>query len=228
MIKHSIEIEDSLPKLVPSRKSDKSIMSCFVESSEDPTTLRNLNLCRQFLNVTTLSDITSTDGTAIYKWAWEGTKPDRWIKQPSLRRNPERKQLNWKLWKYHLTLLGMNPISKKWNKPLGDWLHSNCQTWKYLYSKSHDTIFAKHGELYMAFSRSQQRRPSRSYSGKFSNPLIWYLHLPSDILRANFHKLGSRQGHLLQVDSTINDFNCEQEYRPTDQLHNLEDTKNGL
>ena len=178
MIKYSIEIEDSLPKLKPSREMDKAIMSCFSESSEDYTILKKLNHCRQYLNVSTLSDITSTDGTTVCKWAWEGTKTDRWINKPSLRRNPERKQLNWKLWRHHLNLLGMNQNSKKWTTPLGRWLNSNHQTWKYLFSRSHDTIFAKHGGLYMVFSRSQQRRPSRSYSGRFGNPLIWKNNFP--------------------------------------------------
>ena len=92
-------------------------MSYFAESSEDATTLKNINLCRQFLNVTTLSDITSTDRTAECKWAWEGTKPDRWINNPDLRIDPERKQLNRSLWRHHLTLLGMNPLSKNGTYP---------------------------------------------------------------------------------------------------------------
>ena len=77
MIKHDIEIEDSLPKLKPSREKDKSIMSCFSKNSEDHSILKKLNYCRQYLNVTTLSDITSTDGTTVCKWVWEGTQPDR-------------------------------------------------------------------------------------------------------------------------------------------------------
>ena len=41
MIKHDIEIEDSLPKLKPSREKDKSIMSCFSKNSKDHSILKN-------------------------------------------------------------------------------------------------------------------------------------------------------------------------------------------
>ena len=224
MINHDIEIEDSLPKLKPSREKDKSIMSCFSKNSEDHSILKKLNYCRQYLNVTTLSDITSTDGTTVCKWAWEGTKPDRWVNIPTLRRNPERKQLNWKLWRHHLNLLGMNQNSKKWTIPLGPWLNSNHQTWKYLFSRSNDVILAKHGGLYTAFSRLQQRRPSRSYSGKFGNPQIWHHHLPKDLVRADFHRRGSQQGHLIQVETTPNNNEGEQLHSTVNQLHILEET----
>ena len=39
-------------------------------------------------------------------WWWWSPTLDRWINKPSLRRNPERKQLNWKFWRHHLNLLG--------------------------------------------------------------------------------------------------------------------------
>ena len=91
MIKHSIAIEDILTKLKPSRKLEKSIMSYFSDSSNDSTAVKNLNLYLQFLNVTTLENISSTDGSAVYMWAWEGTKLDGWLNKPSLKRNSEGK-----------------------------------------------------------------------------------------------------------------------------------------
>ena len=75
----------------------------------------------------------------------------------------------------------------------------------------------------MDFSRYQGRRPSLSYSGNFGNLLIWYQRLPNDLVRTEFHKRGSRQGHLLQADCTTNYNNNEHERRPMDQIHNLEE-----
>ena len=77
----------------------------------------------------------------------------------------------------------------------------------------------------MAFSRSQQKRPSLSYSGKCVNPIICYQRLPNDLARANFNKQGSRQGHILQVNSTTNENSSEQERRSIDQIHSLEETE---
>ena len=77
----------------------------------------------------------------------------------------------------------------------------------------------------MDFKRSQRRITSRSYSGKFGNPLIWHQRLHNDLVRADFHKRGSRQGHLLQVNSITKDNNSAKEHRSINQLHNLEEIK---
>ena len=76
----------------------------------------------------------------------------------------------------------------------------------------------------MVFSRSQQRRPSRSYSGRFGDPLIWKKQLPGDLVRADFHKLGTQKGYLLQVESTTKNNEVEQVHSIVNQLHNLEET----
>ena len=65
MINHDIGMEDSLQKLSVTREKDTSIMERFAQVTDDVTTLKKLNLCRHFLDVITISDITSTDGKSI-------------------------------------------------------------------------------------------------------------------------------------------------------------------
>ena len=76
MINHDIRMEDSLQKLILTRERDTSIMERFTQVTDDVTTLKTLNLCRQFLDVTTISDITTTEGKTIRQWVWEGTQSD--------------------------------------------------------------------------------------------------------------------------------------------------------
>ena len=95
-INHDIGMEDSLKKLIVTREKDTSIMERFAQVTDDIATLKTLNLCRQFQDVTTISDITMTDGKMICQWAWEGTQSDRWTRKTCVRRIPSKNQLNWK------------------------------------------------------------------------------------------------------------------------------------
>ena len=225
MINHAIGMEDSLSKLKITREKDTSIMERFAQITDNVTTLRALNLCRQFLDVTTISDITTTDGKMICQWAWEGTQSDRWTRKTCSRRTPSRKQLNWKNWRHHLTLLGVNLSSKKWSAPLGKWLQSSSPRWKHLYSISEDVVLSKHGAVYVSYSRTGRRSSTRSLAGKFYNPMIWKKPSPSDLARADFYKKDNKQGNLLQYETTRHKSTQEEPQTLPDILNILKPTE---
>lgn len=62
---HNISIFDPLPQLAPQRANNECIMSKAMQHSSDPTILKLINDCRQFLRITYLSDIMSADGTMV-------------------------------------------------------------------------------------------------------------------------------------------------------------------
>ena len=72
MKKYNIALEDNLPKLINQRKGDKFIMLMFREMSDNIRQLKELNLCRQFLEVVTVADITLVNGKELGEWAWKG------------------------------------------------------------------------------------------------------------------------------------------------------------
>ena len=186
MINHDIGMEDSLQKITLTREKDTSIMERFAQITDDVTTLKTLNLCTQFLDVTTISDITTTDGKSIFQWAWEVSQSDRWTRKTCSRHITSKNQLNWKKWRHYLPLLGANLNSKKWSSPLGKWLHLPSPRWKHLYSILEDVVLSKHVAVYVSYSRTGRRSSTRSLAGKFSNPTIWRNPIPSDLARANF------------------------------------------
>ena len=49
----------------PQRKNDQTIMDIITSSETKPIIIEQMNLCRQFLKITYLSDITTADGTSI-------------------------------------------------------------------------------------------------------------------------------------------------------------------
>ena len=56
------------------RQRDVYLMDAFVDTISDQTTLKQINECRLFLHATTLSDISTADGTSIDPCAWFGQR----------------------------------------------------------------------------------------------------------------------------------------------------------
>ena len=91
----SIETDDQ-PSIL-CRQNDSSIMEDFMSYEPTKADLRRLNLCRLYLKVSTLSDITDTDGTNILRTCWNGTKP-----QPSPLLWPRQARPSnsaWRIWR---------------------------------------------------------------------------------------------------------------------------------
>ena len=111
--------------------------SCLMEDFllEDPTAmeLRQLNLCRLYLRVTTLSDICNANGQAVTKQCWEGIQPtdaiQLWPRQPK----PPSKA--WSVWRTYINqcyLADDTTTRKKRTNlqlatPLGPWLPDHIQ-----------------------------------------------------------------------------------------------------
>jgi hypothetical protein len=70
---HQIRIEDTTPDFLLSRANDQLLIPLFHEKGIRDDHLHRLNLCRLFLQVLTISDITTGCGTKITKAAWKGT-----------------------------------------------------------------------------------------------------------------------------------------------------------
>jgi hypothetical protein len=69
---HQIRIEDTTPDFLLSRANDQLLIPLFHEKGIRDDHLHRLNLCRLFLQVLTISDITTGCGTKITKAAWKG------------------------------------------------------------------------------------------------------------------------------------------------------------
>ena len=60
--KHKIDVHDPLPQLQLQRKGDIFLLQCFLITQPSKQELRLLMDCREYLQVTTLADITSAAG----------------------------------------------------------------------------------------------------------------------------------------------------------------------
>ena len=72
LITHHLRLELSVPELALHRKNDALLIPLFVAQGYRGSELRQLNLCRMYLKVTSLSDICLGCGTQISKLSWNG------------------------------------------------------------------------------------------------------------------------------------------------------------
>jgi hypothetical protein len=99
---HQIRIEDTSTDFLLSRANDQLLIPLFHETRTRDDQLHRLNLCRLFLQVLTISDVTSGCGTKITKAAWNGDRDTtrtscyQWPSQ-----GPPRIQ-DWILWRTSL------------------------------------------------------------------------------------------------------------------------------
>ena len=80
-----------------SRESDSCLMEDFLLENPTPHELQNLNSCRLFLRVITLSDICTARGDMINRQCWEGSSPMRTTDYgPNKRNHPQKPGLSGK------------------------------------------------------------------------------------------------------------------------------------
>ena len=113
----------------PQRVNDHLLMDVFISHIRDPKTLYMLNACRIYLQVLSIADITSLDGTFLLSNIHEGenyrTSTLRWPTQKIPR-------TWWSVWSSNLTTY-IAPLVHR--NPLGNWTHSSHQQWKWRFSE---------------------------------------------------------------------------------------------
>ena len=97
------------------------LMQCFILSDPIDKELRCLVDCREYLQVTTLVDMTSVDWKKIMLQVWQGRLYKRKIFFYSWPRQPPRKHLDWNLWRQTLVPMLHNITNKTWKDSLGRW-----------------------------------------------------------------------------------------------------------
>lgn len=128
-----------MPKTL--RQYDKILMDYFIALGYTASALGALNRCRIYLQIITLSDIVSADGSSIMPGVFHGIPlEDRvsTLKWPCQQRPPAR---DWELWSSALhSLQPRNHLIQ----PLGEWTtHKSHQTWYWYKAQSCDTYYRR-------------------------------------------------------------------------------------
>ena len=93
---NNIFVHDPLPQLQLQlqREGDIFLMQCFLLAKPTDIELRRLMDYREYLQVTTLSDITTVDGKNILSQSWGGLHYKRKLNSVAWPRQPPRKHLD--------------------------------------------------------------------------------------------------------------------------------------
>ena len=91
---NDILLHDSLSQLQTQRQGGIFLMQCFLLSNPTDKELRCFMDYREYLQVTTLADITTSDGKEIMLQAWHGRFYKRKVFSYSWPRQPPRKHLD--------------------------------------------------------------------------------------------------------------------------------------
>ena len=105
-------------------------MQYFLLSNPTEIELRYLVDCREYLQVTTLADITSADGKEIMLQVWQGRFYKRKVFSFSWPRQPPSKYLDWNLLRQTLAPMIHNTTNRTLKYPLIRWEKEALYHWK--------------------------------------------------------------------------------------------------
>ena len=124
-LRHDIRLE-----LV--RQHDSFIMRRAVEAKFSFTQLDAINRCRVYLQVLTVSEITTADGEFIAEKAWAGIRDTTVTSRYNWPRQQKPPLRDWRIWQSALTVCYLS-LGKRLSQPLGVWLTTEAQ-WNWFYA----------------------------------------------------------------------------------------------
>jgi hypothetical protein len=181
-------------------------MEEFIKANVDGNELKQLNECRMFLNVDTLSDIATANGSEITINAWEGQKEDRGGSQYQWPRTQRALSAeHWKLWRRTLTqmFLATGP-PRKLQEKLHTWHKGLPTKWKWYFSPEEDRLYAKEGLMWRVYRRHLVRTSPRQGRSKYSKTEQHVQQPPKTMLLASVLKQGSLFILQSSGDATVN------------------------
>ena len=172
-----IRIDDHFPKLDLARENDEFLMQAFLDHPDvQNTDLPLLNQCRMFLNVITLSDITSADGTRLLPGVLDGKPPAQRTHNFHWPRQPDRlSRHHWDTWKQALTVCFTNPYSTthKLTQRLTHWTMPDVTQWTWHYHQATQTLYQRNGDSWDRYRpMNRSNRPGSTFSHRDSTPTL--------------------------------------------------------
>ena len=186
-------LSDAIPTIPLKCLEDKFLTEAFLLNQPNKTDLRLANLCRQWLRVLRISDISSGDGKHIIDQFWHGTAQCSLNSAYDWPRTEKPSAAAWRAWRFLLSHISHGP-SHIFNQPLGMWTEQaasgNEAEWKYSDSDNrlyHRTLGTTH--VYTSVSGRATRRPRFTYACSTNDPL------PADAARTTVYFTGTLVQH---------------------------------
>jgi hypothetical protein len=161
----TLEVEDAWCPTLP-RQNDASIMELAFLHNFSPQQLREINSCRLYLQVITVSDIVNAQGTCILQSAIKGERESSRVS--SLHWPNWQRPSSWNSWRrllHHISIRG------RLVQELGDWVSSTHQVWQWYYEASQDTDYHQRTSgQWVKYTRVQQLQLTRRSRTMYTSP----------------------------------------------------------
>jgi hypothetical protein len=164
MASTQLRLHEDTPCLELKCKGDKFLMAEFITHVFQGPALQQLNYCRLFLQVYTLSDITTASGTHISYLSWHGHRDEQ--RASSLQWPLQPRPSSWKLWQSALMkVLQVSHYTHSLSTPLGPWLCKSHHHW--FYSTSEHRLYCQRRSSYDWFSQCPSSAHTRHAYSRF-------------------------------------------------------------
>jgi hypothetical protein len=143
------------------RKGDSFIMEEMLQSKRfTDSELSMIYNCRLYLQVSRVSDITTTDGNRIATKMLAGDREDNAdlrTQEYTWPRQERPQERAWKTWRTAITTV-ISTTAGKLHKPLGEWHHNHEASWNYLASNSTRKLYHRTQQGWRCHSMTRNGR----------------------------------------------------------------------
>jgi hypothetical protein len=167
--KNGMRIEEDTPDIQLRAQGDQYIMQAFYNAEYRREELWRLNLCRLFLRVAAVADLSTADGSQILETAWVGKER---LNSRSAILWPNQGKLDkgtWNQWQNALTKSLSLSRSRRLEAPLGDWI-DNDDSWEWFFDLRCERLYRREGPAaWSYYRRSSLSRGTRGALMKFTD-----------------------------------------------------------
>ena len=137
-----LDTKHAVPKLL--RESDEAIMEAIIaRTSYCKKELQEINMCRLYLQVVTLADITEGNGNHITTYAAEGERDlsriSKW-KWPNI---PYPPSSAWAKWRGAINATFLSGNTRSLTRPLRKWINVPHQNWIWFLDENYEVLYEK-------------------------------------------------------------------------------------
>eukprot|EP00978_Attheya_sp_CCMP212_P022900 scaffold69152_cov82-Attheya_sp.AAC.1 len=187
--RYDITINDSVPNLLLRCNEDSFLMACLADHGFSGKDLARLNICRLYLQVATVSDIASGDGTYMLPFILDCRKDKHQQTSYAWPQAERPSAPTHNLWQQALRATfgqastGYGHILQQ---PLGNWYSDSDSYW--FYSQSEQRLYRRTTTAWSSYGTSSAR-PSRHQSRRHFYPKPSVLELPADAVHTIVHAI---------------------------------------
>ncbi|CAJ1953065.1 unnamed protein product [Cylindrotheca closterium] len=178
-----IRVEISSPPLSLHCVDDRLLMDVFIDALVDQEDLLWLNWCRQYLQVTTLSELTTADGCSLTAASLAGQPSGHFVTSYNWPQTRHPDPSHCDLWRRVLSQAVLRPYSRRRRllQPLGPW-SDLLDRWTWLFSRTALILFHR-TDKNLAIYQPINLRSHKTFRGDLHN--TWTGALPGDVQRAS-------------------------------------------